>query len=150
MRDDLLQPSLEGVRPRAQDAPGPWALSSQFFVAFFGGSLGVGVIAALNARRLGLPRRVEGLIAAAAIAGLAGVVALAAALDDVPTYGLRAVALAAWGGMWLLQREADRRWVFNSREEEPYASLWWPGLLAVILGAAVQFILVQAITGEAG
>ncbi len=146
--DDLLRPTLaDRVGPAAGEAK-PWRLGSQVYVAFFGGAIAVAAIALLNAERLRLDRRSEVLIAACGLAGLIGTVVLAAVVDDLPAFGRRAVALLAWGGMWLVQRGADRSFAFHAREEEPYASLWVPGLVAVIAGATVQALIVAAITGE--
>lgn len=148
--DDLLRPTLGAHGPRDEAAPKPWALGSQVYVAFFGGALAAAAIAVLNAERLRLTRTVQAQIAAFGLLGLAATIVLAELVDDVPTIARRAVALAAWGGMWLLQRGADRRWVFHSRDEEPYAPLWTPGIIAVLAGGLLQAGILAAITGEVG
>lgn len=152
--DELLRPSVE-ERPRDDDdRPRPWRLGSQVYVAFFGGAPAAAAIAFVNARRLGVPSRGRWAILALGVLGLAGSVAVAAAIgtDGDSTsgarVGARVAALAAWGGMYLLQRTADRVWSYHARDGDPYASLWGPGLLAVVPGAIVQAALILAVTGE--
>jgi hypothetical protein len=146
--DELLRPTLSERSAPVAGAEQPWRLGSQVYVAFFGGALAVAAVAGVNARRLGMDRVALALIAGLGLAGLGGTVALALAVDDLPAYGRRAVALAAWGGMWLLQRSPDRSFAYHARAEEPYASLWWPGLAAVLAGGALQGLVVYAITGD--
>lgn len=148
--DDLLRPTLEHLAAPADGAARPWRLGSQVYVAFFGGAIAVAIIALLNAERLRLGRQAQAFVVACGVAGLAGTVLLVALVDDVPTFAKRAVALLAWGGMWLVQRSADRSVAFHARDEDAYASLWRPGLLAVIAGAIAQGLLVAAVTGDVG
>ena len=77
--DDLFSPSL---RDRAAIPAGarPWRLSSQFYVAFFGGPLAAAAIGVVNGRRLGLGTgRLVG-IAAAGVGALCLLIAAAASL----------------------------------------------------------------------
>ena len=50
--------------------------------------------------------------------------------------------------MYLLQRRADRVHAYRARDDEPYASLWVPGILAAIAGAIVQLALTGVLIGE--
>ena len=136
--DELLRPTLQGRGARPADAPRPWRLGSIVYVAFFGGALAAAAISLLNSRRLGQPAITQAAIAALGIAGFAAVLVVAALVgDDSLRIPIRAVALVAFGGMYLLQRSADRVFHFHQREEEPYDSLWGPGLAAVFtLGIA--------------
>lgn len=151
--DELLSPSVEGQPPNDEDRPRPWRLSSQVYVAFFGGAPAAAAIAFLNARRLGMPSASRWAILALGVLGLAASVAVAAAIgtDADSTsgarVGARVAALAAWGGMYVLQRVPDRVWSYHAHDEEPYASLWVPGLLAIVPGAVVQAALIAELTG---
>jgi hypothetical protein len=151
--DELLRPSVE-TRPReGAQARRPWRLGSQVYVAFFGGALAAAAIAFVNAQPLGVPAaRRWGILALGAL-GLVASVAVAAAIgtdgdsSSSARVGARVAALVAWGGMYFLQRTADRVWSYHAAEEEPYAPLWVPGLLTVIPGAVVQAALIAAATG---
>ncbi len=145
--DELLAPSLQHLPEGLAAVRPPWRVGSQFWVAFLGGPLAVGVIAWLNAGRLGLPApRRHAMLALAGLAFVALLAGLAwslAALD--PAHGGRALlrrsGQAAGVLVYLalagLQRTADRRHQAFGGE---YASLWVPGLLAVLGGAAVQLV----------
>lgn len=146
--DELLRPTLADRSAPVAGAGRPWRLGSQVYVAFFGGVVAVAAVAGVNARRLGMDRTALAVIAGLGLAGLTGTVVLTMAVDDLPAYGRRAVALAAWGGMWLLQRSRDRNFAYHARDEEPYASLWLPGLAAVVVGGLLQGLVVYAITGD--
>lgn len=147
--DDLLRPTLAQHAPPIAGGRRPWRLGSQVYVAFFGGPVAVTAIALLNARRLRLDRRASGLIAVCGVAGLVGTVVLALAVDDLPSAGRRVVALVAWGGMYLVQRTADRSFAFHAHDDEDYASLWLPGILAVIAGNGALALALYAATGSA-
>jgi hypothetical protein len=119
----------------------PWRVSSQFWVAFFGGVPAVTAIAFLNARRLGATGRKQGWILLAAVAAVFVYVALFAAMramDGAPQLmriAGRAVAVALYLVLAQIQREDDgRHQVFGSGQ---YASLWIPGILATVLSAAL-------------
>jgi hypothetical protein len=152
---DLFTPSLQDHVPRHErTALQPWRLGSQVYVAFFGGVLAVTAIALINAGLLRAPGRVRAGILACGAAGLAVVVLLASLLlsgDDVPEgarTALTLVGVAAWGGMYLLQRPWDRVYSSFSREsdeDELYESLVGPGLVAVIAGFVTQTAIVTAV-----
>jgi len=136
-RDDLFAPSLETAR-RPGELERPWRLSSQFWVAFFGGPLAIGVIAWLNSHRLALGARTRVLIALTAAAGLAlGVgLALGIAAADLEAGGRLASGAAgvlAYGVLYRLQKPADRVYSFYDREGKDYASLTGPGIAAALV-----------------
>jgi hypothetical protein len=150
---DLLTPTLQEHVPRPRGAERPWRLGSQVYVAFFGGVLAVTAIAYLNAMLLGAPARVRAGIVAIGVAGLAVVVGLATLLlggDSVPDgawAALTLVGVAAWGGMFLLQRPWDRiyrTFAPGEDEDELYESLLGPGLVAMVVGFFVHAIIVSA------
>lgn len=153
--DDLLRPSIAATTARQRDGEQPWRLGSQFYVAFFGGAAGAAIIAVLNAARLGLPVATRWAIVGLGVVGVAAsaLVVSAIALDadgsaqsaSIPG---RVVGVVAWGGMYLLQRRADRVHDYRSRDDDPYASLWVPGILAGIAGAIVQLALMAVLLGE--
>lgn len=149
--DELLMPSIGDVPARDRDAPKPWRLGSQVYVAFFGGVLPVTAIALLNARRLGLRGKPLALIAGAGVLGLAGALVVAALLagerSSSVRIGARIVALATYGVHYLVQRSADRVYHFHARDEEPYDSLLGPGLIACFtVGLVEAALLVGAVS----
>ena len=145
--DDLLKPSFADRAPSAPAAERPWRLSSQGYVAFFGGVLAVTTIAFINARRLGLAAGPLALILLAGFGGLAAEIAVLSTMADATDSQIRMVArivaFGAWGGMYLLQRAADRRYHhFRSGDDDEYAGLLGPGLLASIGLGLVELQLV--------
>lgn len=147
MHDDLLRPVLAN-RAAAGQGQRPWRLGSQAWVALLGGPIAATAIAILNARRLRLETRQQLTIAAAGLAGMAAAIALSAALGPGSDQRLvvRGVAVLAWGGMYLVQRVADRTFAFHEGDEA-YESLWIPGVLAVVLGGLIQWPLVTSAAG---
>jgi hypothetical protein len=147
-RDDLLQPTLAG-HERQPMRDKPWRVSSQVYVAFFGGPLAVGAIATYNAMTLGMPGRARLAIVALALAAEAAFVAvvLATDTDQVRLFSIVA-GLAAFGGAYLLQRSPDRVYHYHADEDEPYASLFGPGLAAVIVARLVEAVLIVGVLGE--
>lgn len=147
--DELLTPSIGDLPVRAADAPKPWRLGSQVYVAFFGGVLAVTAIAILNARRLGLRGRPQAIMAAAGVVGLAGALLVASLLADergsTVRIGARIVALATCGVHYLLQRRADRVYHYHARDEEPYGGLLVPGLIACFTVGLVEAALLVAV-----
>lgn len=150
--DDLFAPVLQG-RESGVPLSGerPWRLSSQFYVAFFGGTLAVATIAWVNAGRLGLEPVKRRLIPVVAIVGL---VATIVAVELFGGSGVesgqrivgRVVALAAGGVLYGLQVGADRVYhAFNEGDEEAlYDVMWGPGLAATVGLGIVQAIVVYA------
>lgn len=144
-RDDLLQPVLQGREPTSY---WPWRLSSQVYVAFFGGAAALGAIAFLNAAMLGvsyLGRAAIVLLALAAEAAFAAFVVLTG-IDEI-RIASTAAGLIAYGGAYLLQRSADRVYHFHTDEDEPYQSLWVPGLVAVIFARVFETVLIDGLRG---
>lgn len=155
--DDLLQPSLEGVSRKRTSTARPWRLSSQSYVAFFGGPIAVAAISFINAGRLGLSQRRRIGIILSGVIGLILVVAVGSAValpnnpEDVTTaerIAFRALGLLAFAPMYLLQREADRVYSFYDRSnDDAYESLWLPGIAAVVVGAILQFGFLSSAAG---
>jgi hypothetical protein len=152
-REDLFAPSLqeEGrVEPLAAGER-PWQLSSQFYVAFFGGALAVTAIAWLNAKRLRATEETQRWIL---ILGALGVVASVVVsyllygnnFGSATRIGYRVVAVLLAGAFYKLLQAADRVYSFRSPapEDEQYDSMWGPGLLATFVGGAVQLGVVFA------
>jgi hypothetical protein len=149
---DLLTPTLAGHRPRDWGSRLPWRVSSQLYVAFLGGPLAVLLVALLNAPRLRLGGRTVALIVAVGVAGtVAGV--LAAALvpgDTAPRLVVQLAGVASYGALYLLQRSPDRIHSTFSPHEDPdddYASLWRPGLAAIVAAWLVQGPLIALLEG---
>jgi hypothetical protein len=146
-KDDLLQPTLAGHERRPMYKP--WRLGSQVYVAFFGGPLAVGAIAAYNSITLGMPRSARFAIAGIALAAEA---AFAAAILLTETDSTRLISivagLAAFGGVYLIQRSPDRVYHFHTDEDEPYDSLFGAGLFAVIVARIFEGILYAGVLGE--
>lgn len=147
MHDDLLQPTLAD-RAAATGTARPWRLLSQFYVAALGGALAVTAIALVNARRLRLASTQQAAIAIAGAAGFAATLAIAAVLGQTAEqrWLVRVAAVAAWGGMYAVQRSADRIHGFHEGDEG-YASMWIPGTLAAVAGGLIQWPLVVAVAG---
>lgn len=152
--DELLQPTLRGRAARDPDAARPWRLGSIVYVAFFGGALAAAAISLVNARRLGLPARAQGMIGALGVAGFAGALVAAALVgggsdaNSGVRIAARVVALVAYGGMFLLMRSADRVHHYHQGEDDTaYDSLWGPGLAAVFTLGIVESVAVYAAAG---
>lgn len=150
MSDDLFQPSVAEAG-RDPDAPRPWHVNSQFWVAFFGGVVSLTLISWLNSVRLGMPDRdrtklaVSGVLAFAAATAVAVGLLLSPEVDVAPRtlrIVFRGVAVVLYFYHAAVQRPADRRHAYLSDDE--YASLWGPGLLAVVVGSVIQLVLVGA------
>ncbi|MGZ5442910.1 MAG: hypothetical protein ACXW31_07540 [Thermoanaerobaculia bacterium] len=136
--DDLLRPT---VAASVRKGPLPWRVSSQFWVAFFGGIPAVTAIAFLNARRLGASARRQQWILLAGLVAVAAFIALFAWIrgmeDGARTMRIvgRVLAVVLFLVLARIQREDDgRHRVFGSGE---YASLWLPGVLATVVSAVL-------------
>jgi len=159
--DSLLQPTIADPVERR---PGgrPWQLGSQAYVAFFGGPFAATAVAYANSRRLGAPAETQRLVL---LVGLGVSIALTVAsfslfggftgarqrdpdvrrvLSFVGRIGAVLLAL----GLMRLQRRADRHFqMFGAGE---YGSLWWPGLLFVLVGTIVSVLLVIGLSCLSG
>lgn len=146
--DDLLTPTLTGQRAPQREGGLPWRLGSQVYVAFFGGVMAVTAIAYYNARRLGLKGKALALIL---VTGAVGLVAALVAVGLIGGEGsaarlpARVVALAAYGVLYLIQRRADRIYHYHSRLDDPYESLFRPGLIAVFSVGILEAVLIFAV-----
>lgn len=139
--DDLLRPTVPGHA--ARPGPAPWQLGSQLWVWFFGGPLAGGPIAWMNARRLGLPPGRVGAVAGLALLTLGihgGMLAYWLATDASGTkanlrLATRVVALLGGFAVNRVMRDADR--AFTMLDAREHASLWVPGLIAVVAAIVV-------------
>ena len=150
--DDLLTPTLTGQRVPQREDGLPWRLGSQVYVAFFGGVLAVTAIAYVNARRLGMQDKALALIVGTGVAGLAATIVAVALVDDEGSAArlpARVCALAAFGLMYLIQRQADRIYHHHSRLDDPYESLVKPGLIAVFSVGILEAVLLIAVRAAA-
>jgi hypothetical protein len=153
---ELLTPTLQDHTPRSPTARRPWRLGSQLYVAFLGGVPAVTAIALVNATRLRAPGRALAMIAGAGVLGMGAVIAFLAIFfgnrgeESGPSglqIGVQVISVAAWGLMFLAQRQWERVYEVYAHDDEPHASLLLPGLLAVIVGAAIQIAIVVAVSG---
>jgi hypothetical protein len=142
--DELLQPT---VAPPPRRGPLPWRVSSQFWVAFFGGIPAVTAIAWLNARRLGSTIRkqqliiLSGILAAAAY--IAFVVYLVPAQQSSKRLAGRIIAVLLFLLLARIQRDDElRHQVFGKSR---YASLWLAGVLACVISIAVVIAIELAL-----
>jgi hypothetical protein len=124
-------------------------LGYQVYVGFFGGPLAVTAIAFANAARLQVPLSKRMAILGIGLVAFGAVLAVAFGLSDASRDGLRValrlVAVAAWGGMYLIQRPYER--LFVAFGDEEHQSFIVPGLLAVVVGGALQAEAVAAVVG---
>ena len=151
--DDLFAPSLEQTKQPGERGK-PWRLSSQFWVAFFGGPLAAAVIAHQNAARLALDERRRLLLIVSGLVGFLLAVALAVVLERVDAgFGPRLVNQAAgvisYGAFYKLQRPGDRVYQYYSDlpEDRAYDSLLGPGALAVFGIGFPSVLLLVGLTG---
>ncbi|XYH94057.1 hypothetical protein ACMHYB_40345 [Sorangium sp. So ce1128] len=156
--DDLLTPTLqEGGGGSSAAGERPFRLQSQLWMGVLGGVLPMFIIGMVNAGRLRLPadqrRRMLYLgLAALAVVLVIWVWAIASTADQgsfgSPTFrrGIR-LANQLLGGLLFLayrrmQQLADRRFQFAGGE---HASLWFPGIAAIVAGIVLQFAVLTAL-----
>lgn len=146
--DDLFTPSLKGVR--RDSLPGtarPWRLSSQFYVAFFGGPLAAAAIAWLNGGRLGLSDARRLAIAGIGAAGLLVTLLLMVAIDPATDGSIRLVVIVVGVVCYLatreLQKPADRVYAAG-RDQAAYASLWLRGIATALVCGVATGVAVAA------
>jgi hypothetical protein len=146
--EDLFTPTLT----EQDDAAGfdrPWRPWSLVVLAFFFGLPAGGTLLALNFRRLGMPRRVVPALVLVALAtpAMAAVSAWVAAARLAPVdsdadrhlrWILRAVSCLVAIGIALPQQ---RRFRLFQTADLPGGRLLWPGLAAVLVSLALQFLL---------
>jgi len=146
--DELLRPT---VAPSAPRGPLPWRVSSQFWVAFFGGVPAITAIAFLNAGRLGASASKRRWILSSGGVALLLTIALMGWLTAIEEHRsttrivVRVNAVLLYLVLARIQRDDDgRHQVFGSGE---YASLWIPGIVAtVVSGVALVGIALLAIS----
>ena len=143
--DDLFAPSITREEPTTTARP--WRVESQGYVAFFGGVLAVSTIAFINCGRLGIAARRVWIVVIAVVALAAEIVFAVTAGWDSGILPFRVAAMLAFGGMYLLQRNADRRFHYYGGGE--YSSLVGPGILAAILGLGTELFFLYTISGAA-
>lgn len=147
MSDDLLRPTIRTSAGTAR----PWRVSSQAYVAFFGGVLAVTTIAFLNSGKLGMAARERRLVLLIGGVALATELVLAHLIADLVALNalrliIRAVALLGYFAQARLQHTAER--VFQLRGGE-HASLWGPGFGAVFGCGVPEALLVAVVVWTA-
>jgi hypothetical protein len=146
----LLRPTMADHRAVGVARERPWRPGSQVYVGFFGGPLGVTVIAAMNSWRLLQPRRVQAMIVGIGLLGLvAGFVAAALVPDGVtPRLAVQAAGLVTFLPLYAVQRPAARVYEYHLRHVDPgeeYDSLLGPGAAACVPSAIAQGMLASAV-----
>ncbi|SCL19769.1 hypothetical protein GA0070624_1835 [Micromonospora rhizosphaerae] len=145
MADDLFTPT---ITPAAyeQRRP-PWRPGSLLYPAVFGGVAAVTVLALINSTRLRLPGRAVLAIVGAGLAALAARVLVTLTLLDGQSGGAaRLVGALAGALVWLVANlvQKGRFRAYQLRGGTP-ASLWGPGVAAVLLfGFAEGFLILLA------
>ena len=147
--EDLLQLSLrrdERIRP-------VYSVRAGFLVAFFGGLVAAVGFSALNTVRAQRVAREAPLLGVLACAGVAYSIwaGYAAQTHTLPTFltelggegqGVRllgrAVALAGFGVIYLLQRDLHAAQELRGQDSP---SAWVPGIICCIVGFVVQLVL---------
>ncbi|WP_377271791.1 hypothetical protein [Peterkaempfera sp. SMS 1(5)a] len=140
--DPLLQPTLQQTSRGAA----PWRLSSQGYVAFFGGALAGTAVAVANAVRLGLPRRTVLVISAIGAAALALTIVLMLVVGDRAGNAglglLRLVPVAAYLVQARLQRDRNRAFALQGGK---HARLLGPGIAAVLVLGLLELVAIDAV-----
>ncbi len=150
--DDLLAPSLtQSERRELPEGERPWRLSSQFYVAFFGGPLAAGAIGYLNGKRLGLPSTRLGAMLGIGVAGFVAILVAAVLLTDTeagsrPRILIAVAGVAAYLAVREVQKDADRLYGISLSDDQAYDSLWAPGLAAVLLFGFLSIVVVASVT----
>jgi hypothetical protein len=146
--DDLLQPTLQDHTPDSTKAK-PWHPGHQFWIAFLGGVLAITGIAYLNSKRLGQDVGKQRLILITGALGLVVVIALvlftpasttAQVSSQMVRLEQRIVAVLAYALMYQIQKPAFRPYSYTNSEN--YASLWKPGIIAILALGIVQAVIV--------
>ncbi|NJP31963.1 hypothetical protein [Micromonospora thermarum] len=146
MADDLLTPTVAAEAYEVRRTP--WRPQSLLYPAVFGGPTAVTVLGLVNGARLGVSRRATMAVAGAGVAALAARIAvtlwLSAAGTERPSRVIGAVAGAlAWLAVAAVQKPRFR--AYELRGGEP-ASLWGPGLAAVLVCGFAEAALILAVT----
>lgn len=156
--DELLQPTLApdfDVRRFER----PWTPTSIVWVAFLGGPLAAGLLFGVNYRRLARPTAARVAWIAAPVFALLAAFGIAAAyragwLDVNDAAHARIsrlfVQFLSIGVGWLVARDQERAFRAYSSADLPVASLWLPGLGAVLLGIVTYGALLRFALGTLG
>lgn len=151
--EDLFAPSLQEEAPASLRSL-PWRVGSQFWPAFFGGSLAVGSLAYVNGRRLGLSRERQRWILISTLAAFLltlGVLSYVVTLPpNLRVWGRRAtqaLGVVLYLVLARIQQPADRRHQLFGGQ---YARMWGPGFLAVLGSAAVTLLAALAMVAARG
>jgi Kef-type K+ transport system membrane component KefB len=138
--NELLRPTLTDARPRPKELMRPYRVSSQGYVAFFGGVLAVTIVALINARRLGMSMRSRMLMGGAAAVAVTVEVIAATLLtgDQSPRLVRTLAALAAFGVFYWLQRSPERVYEYHATDEEPFESLLPLGIFVCLLPGLLE------------
>ena len=146
--DDLYTPTLSDVPAQAVDAPRPWRLASQFYVAFFGGPLAAAAVGYLNGKRLGLARdRLLAIvgIGVAALAVTVAAVAFGRGSGGATRLVSQASGVVAFLAIRELTKSADHRYAIRVRGDDAYAPLWRPGIAIVLVCGIVTGLVFVAV-----
>lgn len=142
--DDLFTPTITAETYRRRRAP--WRPQSLLVPAVFGGPATVTVLALVNAGRLGADRSARLAVAGAGVAAVAVRLVLTSLFaTDRPVLLVGALAGAAVGVVATRTQARPFR-LAELRGDEP-ASLWWPGLAAVVLIGSVETLLLILVLG---
>ncbi len=158
--NDLFSPSLQS--PQVGYIERPWKLSSQFWVAFLGGTLAIAGLSYFNARRLKLPPDKMRLVVAVGVIGTIVTIGLAVYVgmnfDALATsansrqllrLSSRISALVTYFILRRIQEPFDRRFGMYYGEAG-YDSLWQPGLAAIFGLGIIQTIIMVMISMATG
>ncbi|MER7889184.1 hypothetical protein ABTX15_05105 [Micromonospora sp. NPDC094482] len=142
MPDDLFTPTIAPADYQTKRKP--WRPQSLLVPAILGGPTAVTVLALLNGARLGLTRRAVLTVLGAGLAALiARIVVTVTLLPDANARPARLVGSLAGALVWLAvsATQKTRFRAYELRGGEP-ASLWLPGIAAILLLGFVEGALV--------
>jgi len=157
--DELFQPTLQSnPAERRVLADEPWRVKSQLWIAIFGGALSLTTIAYLNSKRLGANVADQRKVLVAGVAGILVTLAAAYLLRDTSYGGTlrggsdglgfrlvgRVIAVITSLVIARFLRSAERVYLVADGE---YASLWAPGLIAVMVLGILQNLIVTWLLG---
>lgn len=147
MADDLFTPT---IAPTTDDRRPPWRPQSLVYPALLGGPTAVTVLALVNGVRLGVSRRAALAVAGTGVAALSARIAVTAWLSAAGTERPgRLIGSLAGGLVWLLvaATQKSRFRAYQLRGGEP-ASLWGPGIAAVLLLGFAEGALILLVAGS--
>jgi hypothetical protein len=145
--DDLFTPTI--APPTYEVRRPPWRPQSLIFPAVFGGPTAVTVLALVNGHRLGLPRRTNLAVLGVGLAALAArLVVTLVVFDDGADRPVRLIGALAGALVWLAASATQKRRfrAYELRGGEP-ASLWLPGIGAVLVLGFAEALLILLVAG---